>query len=198
MTETLTDRDRAKADRRDALLEAAAHLFAEHGYAGVTLDDLGAAAGVRGPAVYRHFPGKAAVLAAVLRDASAGLLEGGRATVADAADEASALRDLIRFHVDFALANADVIRVQDRELASLPDADAHEVRRLQREYVELWVGVLARLRPDRAEPELRIRAHAAFGLINSTPHSARAHGRRPADDVVRRILEDMAWSSLVS
>ncbi|GLI25838.1 TetR family transcriptional regulator [Agromyces rhizosphaerae] len=198
MTETLTDRDRAKADRRDALLEAAAHLFAERGYAGVTLEDLGAAVGVRGPAVYRHFPGKAAVLAAVLRDASAGLLEGGRATVARAADEASALHDLISFHVDFALANADVIRVQDRELASLPDADAHEVRRLQREYVELWVGVLARLRPDRAEPELRIRAHAAFGLINSTPHSARAHGRRPADDVVRRILEDMAWSSLAS
>mgnify|MGYP000303691313 CR=1 FL=1 len=198
MTETLTDRDRAKADRRDALLDAAAHLFAERGYAGVTLEDLGAAVGVRGPAVYRHFPGKAAVLAAVLRDASAGLLEGGRATVARAADEASALHDLISFHVDFALANADVIRVQDRELASLPDADAHEVRRLQREYVELWVGVLARLRPDRAEPELRIRAHAAFGLINSTPHSARAHGRRPADDVVRRILEDMAWSSLAS
>ncbi|BDZ66048.1 TetR/AcrR family transcriptional regulator [Agromyces mangrovi Wang et al. 2018] len=198
MTETLTDRDRAKADRRDALLEAAAHLFAERGYAGVTLEDLGAAVGVRGPAVYRHFPGKAAVLAAVLRDASAGLLDGGRATVTHAADEATALHDLISFHVDFALANADVIRVQDRELASLPDADAHEVRRLQREYVELWVGVLARLRPDRAEPELRIRAHAAFGLVNSTPHSARAHGRRPADDVVRRILEDMAWSSLAS
>jgi len=148
------------------------------------------------PASFLHHP--QTVLAAVLRDASAGLLEGGRATVARAADEASALHDLISFHVDFALANADVIRVQDRELASLPDADAHEVRRLQREYVELWVGVLARLRPDRAEPELRIRAHAAFGLINSTPHSARAHGRRPADDVVRRILEDMAWSSLAS
>lgn len=154
--------------------------------------------GVSGPAVYRHFPGKAAVLDAILRDASEGLLHGGRRTVADADDAAGALRALIRFHVDFALANADVIRVQDRDLTSLDIADAHEVRRLQREYVELWVSVLARLRPDRAESEHRIRAHAAFGLINSTPHSARIHGRRPADRVVRDILEDMAWSSLTS
>ncbi|WP_430646307.1 SACE_7040 family transcriptional regulator [Agromyces sp. GXS1127] len=198
MTETLTERGRAKADRRAALLVAAARLFAERGYPGVTLEELGQAAGVSGPAVYRHFPGKAAVLAAILVDASQGLLDGGRRTVEELAAPDEALRALIRFHVDFALANADVIRVQDRDLDSLGDADAHEVRRLQRSYVELWVGVLARLRPDRAESELRIRAHAAFGLINSTPHSARIHGRRPADRVVRSILEDMAWSSLTS
>ncbi|WP_195760589.1 SACE_7040 family transcriptional regulator [Agromyces kandeliae] len=198
LTETLTERGRAKADRRAALLTAAARLFAERGYPGVTLEELGQAAGVSGPAVYRHFPGKAAVLAAILVDASRGLLDGGRRTVDEVAAPDEALRALIRFHVDFALANADVIRVQDRDLDSLGDADAHDVRRLQRSYVELWVGVLARLRPDRAESELRIRAHAAFGLINSTPHSARIHGRRPADRVVRSILEDMAWSSLTS
>lgn len=198
LTETLTERGRAKADRRAALLTAAARLFAERGYPGVTLEELGQAAGVSGPAVYRHFPGKAAVLAAILVDASQGLLDGGRRTVEEVVAPDEALRALIRFHVDFALANADVIRVQDRDLDSLGDADAHEVRRLQRSYVELWVGVLARLRPDRAESELRIRAHAAFGLINSTPHSARIHGRRPADRVVRSILEDMAWSSLTS
>jgi AcrR family transcriptional regulator len=193
-----TERGRLKADRRAAILRAAATLFAERGYAGVTIEDLGAAVGVSGPAVYRHFPGKAAVLAAILQGASRTLLDGAEEVLAADPEPDDALRSLIRFHVDFALANADVIRVQDRDLTSLDEAGAHEVRRLQREYVELWVGVLARLRPDRAESEHRIRAHAAFGLINSTPHSARIHGRRPADKVVRSILEDMAWSSLTS
>ena len=45
-----TARDRAKTDRRRALLAAAAALFAEHGYAGVSLEDIGARAGVSGPA----------------------------------------------------------------------------------------------------------------------------------------------------
>jgi AcrR family transcriptional regulator len=198
MVDTLTHRGRAKAGRREALLSAAASLFAERGYAGVSLEELGAAAGVSGPAVYRHFSGKQAVLAAVLRDASEDLLEGGTTVLERETDANDALRALIRFHVDFALGNADVIRVQDRDISNLADEERHDVRSLQRRYVESWVGVLARLWPDRAESELRIRAHAAFGLINSTPHSARTHGRQPADKVVRVILEDMAWRSLTS
>lgn len=193
-----TERGRQKADRRAAILAAAAARFAERGYAGVTIEDLGAAVGISGPAVYRHFPGKSAVLAAILEGASATLLEGAERVLGEAPDAASALRSLIRFHVDFALHEADVIVVQDRELEQL-DADArHEVRSLQRRYVEHWVDTLARLRPDRAETELRFRAHAAFGLLNSTPHSARIPGRRPADGTIRGILEEMTWASLMS
>lgn len=51
-----TQRGQAKELRRLALLSAAAGLFAENGFNRVSLEDLGAAAGVSGPAVYRHFP----------------------------------------------------------------------------------------------------------------------------------------------
>ncbi|MFF2370329.1 TetR/AcrR family transcriptional regulator [Agromyces sp. NPDC058110] len=194
----LTERGRQKADRRAAILSAAARQFAERGYAGVTIEDLGAAVGVSGPAVYRHFSGKSAVLAAILEDASRSLLDGAERVLVEAPDAAAALRSLIRFHVDFALGQADVIAVQDRELEHIDVAVRHEVRSLQRRYVERWVATLAELRPDRAEVELRFRAHAAFGLLNSTPHSARTPGRRPADGTVRGILEEMAWASLMS
>lgn len=193
-----TERGRLKADRRAAILRSAATLFAERGYAGVTIEDLGAAVGVSGPAVYRHFPGKAAVLAAILEGASRSLLDGAERVLRDAPDPAEALRSLIRFHVDFALGEADVIVVQDRELEQLDREARHEVRSLQRRYVEHWVHTLSRLRPDRPEAELRFRAHAAFGLLNSTPHSARIPGRRPADGTIRGILEEMTWASLMS
>src|SRR5918995_2907233 len=124
----LTPRSRQKADRRAAILGAAATLFAERGYAGVTIEDLGAAVGVSGPAVYRHFPGKAAVLAAILQGASRALLDGAERVLAEAPDAASALRSLIRFHVDFALGEADVIVVQDRELEQLDPGVRHDVR----------------------------------------------------------------------
>ena len=126
------------------------------------------------------------------------LLSGAERVIGTAPDATSALRSLIAFHVDFALAEADVILVQDRELEQLDAGTKHDVRLLQRQYVEHWVDTLSRLRPDRAEQELRVRAHAAFGLLNSTPHSARIPGRRPADGIVRGILEEMAWASLMS
>src|SRR5690554_6494734 len=108
-----TARERAKADRRSALLEAAARLFAARGYDGVSIEDLGTAAGVSGPAVYRHFASNQDVLAALLVEPSTRLHDGGQAVVAAARDDLDALRSLVAFHVDFALGEPDVIRVQD-------------------------------------------------------------------------------------
>jgi hypothetical protein len=70
------------------------------------------------------------------------------------------------------------------------------VRTLQRSYVEVWVEVLAKVHPGIDTAELRMRAHATFGLINSTPHSVRTHGRRMAVGVARPLLERMALAAL--
>jgi len=187
-----TPRSRAKADRREALLGAAATLFARSGFNGASIEDLGAAAGVSGPAVYRHFSGKQAVLAALLVGVSEHLVTGGQGVVDRAEDAPAALGDLVRFHIDFALSNPDVIRVQDRDLNSLAEDDRHLVRALQRRYVELWVDVLRRVHPEVSEVLLRIRAHATFGLLNSTPHSA----RDSSEPGVRTLLEEMALAAL--
>jgi AcrR family transcriptional regulator len=192
-----TQRSRAKENRRQALLSAAASLFALNGFNRVSLEDLGAAAGVSGPAVYRHFPGKQAVLADLLVTVSQELLEGGRRVVAENSDPLAALQRLVEFQVDFALGKPDVIRVQDRDFSSLSEQDQAAVRALQRSYVEVWVDVLAGLHPGTDVSELRMRAHATFGLINSTPHSVRSHGRKMAPGTARPLLEDMALAALL-
>ncbi|GAA3166136.1 TetR/AcrR family transcriptional regulator [Blastococcus jejuensis] len=184
--------DAERPSRREQILQAAAQLFAERGSRAVGVDDVGAAVGVTGPAIYRHFASKDAMLAEMLLRISERLLEGGSERVADAGDDPAAqLRALVAFQVDFALDNPALITVQDRDLGSLTEADAAQVRRLQRRYVEVWVGVLARLHPGADAATCRARAHAIFGLINSTPHSA---GRlnRPA---MARLLADMAQAA---
>jgi AcrR family transcriptional regulator len=168
-----SEREQQKQLRRTRLLSAAAGLFAQRGYHSVSVEDVGAAAGVSGPALYRHFPGKAALLEEILIGASEGLLAGGRAEVAAAVDPQTALQRLITFHTDFALRDRDVIRVQERDYSSLDQDHRTAMRSLQRRYVELWVDVLASLHPGVDAAELRVRAHALFGLINSTPHSVR-------------------------
>ncbi len=193
-----TPRSQAKESRRQALLAAAAAQFAADGFNRVSLEDLGAAVGVSGPAVYRHFSGKQAVLGALLLSVSQDLLDGGRKVIADAPGPATALDRLVGFHVDFALRNPDVIRVQDRDFSSLAAQDQAEVRSLQRSYVELWVEVLAGLHPDTETAELRMRAHATFGLINSTPHSVRALGHRMAAKRARPLLQAMALAALLA
>ncbi len=159
-----------RRSRRDEILDIAVGLFAARGYHGVSMDDIGSAAGVTGPALYHHFAGKEAMLVAALIPVSEGLLHGGRERVARHPDDArAALTDLIDFHVDFALENPAVIALHLHELDRLPEEPRRQIRRLQRLYVEEWVGVLAQLRPELEAPEARVLAHAAFGLMNSTP-----------------------------
>jgi len=193
MTSPLTARDRAKAERSDAILRAAAHLFADRGYNGVSLEDIGAAVGVSGPAVYRHFAGKQALLGAVLVAVSEDLVDGGRRVSESASGPEERMRALVDFHVDFALGHADVIRVHDRDVAHLSPDDHAEVRRFQRAYIELWIDTLSAL-IDASPEELRLRVQACFGLINSTPHSTRAAARRHS--ATAAVLATMAESAL--
>ena len=190
--DTALHADATRPSRREQILRAAAQLFAERGSRAVGVDDVGAAVGVTGPAIYRHFASKDAMLAEMLVRISERLLAGGTERIAAAGDSPAAqLRALIAFHVDFALDNPALITVQDRDLGSLTEADAAQVRRLQRRYVEVWVAVLARLHPQSDAEACRTRAHAVFGLINSTPHSAGRLGR-PA---MAALLADMAWAA---
>jgi AcrR family transcriptional regulator len=175
---------------RDVMLREAARLFAAQGFKGTSVNDIGTACGISGPAVYKHFHNKEALLVRLLVDISEQLVQGGREVVEQAPDDATALERLVAFHTDFALGEPDVIRVQDRDLSSLPDADRAVVRRLQRTYVEMWTGVLCRLDPSLPVEVARLRAHAVFGLLNSTPHSARgrAEARRQLSGMARRAL----------
>ena len=66
-----TRRSKAKSDRRSQLLAAAERLIADHGYLAVRLEDIGAAAGVTGPAIYRHFPSKDELTVEYIRSADA-------------------------------------------------------------------------------------------------------------------------------
>jgi AcrR family transcriptional regulator len=175
-----------QSPRQEQLLREAARMFAEYGYHGVSIEDLGAAVGISGPAVYRHFSSKDALLADLLVGISEDLLEGGRVEVAGSRSPSEALERLVDFHLAFSLSEPDLIRVQDRDLASLSVADAHQVRRLQRAYVELWVDQLV---PPLTREEARGRAHGVFGLLNSTPHQEDAATLAP-------VLRTMALAAL--
>lgn len=180
--------------RRREILAAAAALFAERGYHGVSIDDIGAAVGMSGPGIYRHFPGKDAVLAEMLLDISQRLHAAGGRLAGSAPDAAAALDALLRWHIGFALSEPDLITVQSRELANVTEPARRQIRRLQRLYVEEWVTVLSELSPGAAPASLRTAVHATFGLLNSTPHSA----TELAPAAVAELLYTMARAALTA
>ncbi len=179
--------------RREQILATAAELFAHRGFNGVSINDIGAAVGISGPALYRHFSSKDAVLGEMLLGISRSLLTEGTRRREAAASPSDLLPSLIEAHVEFALSRPALITVFNRDVASLGEADQREVRRLQRAYVEIWVGAIRDAVPGTDEQHARSAAHAAFGLINSTPHSARIDRDEMAD-----LLTRMATAALLT
>lgn len=185
---------RVPSPRRREILDAAAGLFAARGFHGVSIEEIGGAVGISGPALYRHFSGKDSLLSEMLLDISERLRTSAVERVTGASHGGEALDALISGQIEFALDHPALITVHDRELGNVPEPARRQIRRLQRLYVEEWVTVMTELYPGVRPPVLRAATHAVFGLLNSTPHSAGELAR----DAMATLLHRMARVALAS
>lgn len=167
MSQTDTGR-RRDPDRRARILGAAAELAARRGFHSVGMAEIGAQAGIVGSGIYRHFDSKSAVLVAVLDQGMDRLAHRATEIVSQAPDDRSALSALVRDHIEVAITERDMLATYHREVHNLPEDDRRRLRRRQRHYLEDWVHVLAPLRPDLADGELRLTVQAAIGAVQST------------------------------
>lgn len=169
-------------DRKEQILAAAARLFWDRGYHEVTLDEIGAAAGIAGPSVYSHFAGKTELLRTITerigerlrRDLAESDAAMASATGRSPADFArAALADLATRYVATVLSSRDLVAAYFTEGHNLPDRDRAETRRFQRAYTAHWSALLAAASPGASPEEVRIRVLAAFAVVNDTARTRR-------------------------
>jgi AcrR family transcriptional regulator len=165
--EQIRTRDPARKQR---ILAAAADLVAQRGYHAVGMTDIGAAAGITGSAIYRHFDSKSAVLVALFDRVIDELLSNANVLIHDTADDRDVLERLVRDQVRFAIEERELLLVYLREIHNLPEEDSRRLRRKQRLYLEEWVHLLGELRSDLIDTEARAVVHAAIGAIQSVLH----------------------------
>jgi AcrR family transcriptional regulator len=187
MIETWSTRpNRPRMSRRVELLAVAADLFAERGFAKVTVDDIGSGVGVSGPALYHHFDGKESLLGEMLIRISESLLTKAT-TIVDGVSLHEALDPIIAMHVDFAVDNRSLITVHFRDLVHARKTDQRRVKDLQGAYVDIWVDIVTAQHIGALDAkEVRAAVHAVLGLINSTPFSGRL--RRDAHVALLRTM----------
>jgi AcrR family transcriptional regulator len=153
--------------RRERILDAAAELFRHRGYHAAGIDEIGEAAGISGPGVYRHFPSKRHLLLALFDQTTDQLASSSAAIVGSAAGPEEALRRLVDTHVRFAIDDRSLIAVYLQEERNLPQQEARRNRHHQRQYLDAWVALLRRVRPGLDEDEALAVVQAAIGAIHS-------------------------------
>ena len=180
--------------RRKAILAAALDLFRQRGFHAVGIDEVGTAAGISGPGVYRHFPSKSALLVALFDGLSERMLAAAE-EIRKADDPAEeTLERLVEFHVATAVAERALLAVWLQDAQSLPRPDQQRIRDRQTDYAAVWEATLTRLRPELGPGEIHTLVHAALGAINSIAF----HDPGLSQEVLEALLGDAARAVLAT
>ncbi|OZM73753.1 TetR family transcriptional regulator [Amycolatopsis antarctica] len=165
--------------RREQVLTAATELFRQRGFAAVSMEDIGAAVGIAGPSVYRHFPSKAGLLTAICRRAADRIALGAEYALRTSAppDERAALRGLVESYVHTLTASSELAVSFSSDPAHVSPSAQAELVRTQRDYVAQWVSLLVAVHPGLSEREAKITVHAALTVANDLARTRRVNGR---------------------
>ncbi|WAL66829.1 TetR family transcriptional regulator [Amycolatopsis cynarae] len=163
--------------RREQLLSAAAELFRSRGFHAVSMEDIGAAAGIAGPSVYRHFPSKASLIYAIGRRAADRLALDVERVLRTSSDEAEALGRLVESYVHVLTGSVELVVSFSIDGVNLAEADRAELVRIQRDYVAQWVNLLMAAHPGLNAREARITVHAALTIANDLARTRRVNAR---------------------
>jgi AcrR family transcriptional regulator len=180
--------------RRDQILDAAIQLFYERGYHATGMDDIGAAAGITGPGIYRHFRNKEDILQSALEQAAGQVMGRVAEIIEQAASPAEALDALVTNFVDSLLLQPELSAVVLSERRVLPAPTQSLFDKAERAHLQEWVRALAQVRPELSDSEARFIVHSTAGLILSFSR----YRTDLADERVGELLHAMAMAALLS
>jgi AcrR family transcriptional regulator len=170
-------------DRQEQILQAAARLFCERGFHGVSVDEIGKEVGITGGALYHHYSGKDEILATLLMDAMDKVSVETDRMFEDAQEE---LQFLVRHHARFAVANESLVAVYAHEHRALVEPWKRLFARRMHEHAKRWERAVARSYPDMAADDVSLAVQASIGLLHSVVFWPAALLER--EDVVDRLV----------
>jgi AcrR family transcriptional regulator len=165
--------------RREALLSAAVEQFARHGYAQVSMDQIGAPVGISAASVYTYFSRKDEILETALTRAAAWLRVELTRTLAANVDPEEALRQLLNSYCGFVFDYPDMVHLLLTEVVHLSEPARTRFREAQNDYVSDWALIAGRLNPQLPPLHVRVAVHAVIAMINEVAISG--HPRRYAN-----------------
>jgi len=183
-------RKKRRPYRRDQILKIAITLFHERGYHATGMDDIGEAAGITGPAIYRHFKNKEGIVTAAITEGTDQILHKVQEIVEESSSPEETLERLAHNFVRATLNNPALAGIIVGELRLLDPAPRAAVERAFRLHLEEWVHALSQLRPELSDGELRVLVTGAFGAFESVTQYESGLDRQLVEDLLVRMVID--------
>ncbi|ONM50460.1 TetR/AcrR family transcriptional regulator [Nocardia donostiensis] len=181
---------RRPKDRKLQIMRAAARAFSERGYYPVGVDEIAAEVGISGPALYRHFANKYALLVAAAEEGARHLLEAAQAADDPTLDAEQRLDALIRAVAEHTIDIRSEAGLYRWERRYLERADKARIKTLYDDLNAAFAEPIAQLRPDAPAEDVALLAAAVLSTIGSiSAHRTALSGAR-----LLPLLQHLAWA----
>ena len=178
--------------------QAALRLFAQQGYAAVSMRQIAKEVGLQAGALYNYTPDKQSLLFDLMQDHMAGLLSAWAAL--DKPDDPLAqLRAFTSFHITYNLERADAVFIAYMELRNLSPDNFTAIESLRREY-ETALEVILKQGVSEGVfvvPDTKIATLAVIAMLNGVNTWYRSGGRLSLGEVETTYWE-MVRRAMVS
>jgi len=168
-------------EKRDAIVDEAARLFAEKGFAGASLADLAYACDMSKSLFYHYYPSKESILYAVMTGHMDDLLTA--IEDAELGGEKDDLRSFARRLLRLYAGAAAKQKVLLYELSNLPKAERDEIVAKERRLIAYVENLIAKARPKTPRARLKAQTMLFFGMVNWTHTWLKPGGAVSRDDV---------------
>lgn len=157
-------------ERREAIVEKSAALFAARGFLGASVSDIAKACNTSKSLLYHYYPSKEDVLYAVMASHIDTLVDHVEEALAAPGDARARLRLLLRLFMADYVGAASRQKVLLNELDNLPDDRRATIVAKQRRIVDAVQALLVEIDPalGRDKAQARTRTMLLFGMINWT------------------------------
>ncbi|MFY9352510.1 MAG: TetR/AcrR family transcriptional regulator [Sphingobium sp.] len=176
--------------RREAIVEKAAQLFARAGFRGTSVQDLATACATSKSLFYHYYPSKEDVLYAVMASHIDQLVLDVEEVMAGGGEPAELLSKMIHAFMRHYVGAADRQNVLLNELGNLPEDRRRIIVEKQRGVVDAVQSLLVRIHPSLAADPVRARVQTMllFGMINWTKTWFRPEGPIDAEELADIVV----------
>ncbi|MEW5879029.1 MAG: TetR/AcrR family transcriptional regulator [Pseudomonadota bacterium] len=179
------------ANRRAAIVRAAARLFRERGFDGTTVRDIAAAVGMRSGSPFYHFTSKEEILFAVMEEGLRQGLARSEAALAAGGDARARFHALVRAHFGILLEDgSDFIPVMLYEWRRLPPAYRRRLIAVKDRYDALWQGLIGELAASgQMRGDIKLARLLVLGAVNFAATWFRRDGELSIDQLAHASAE---------
>jgi TetR/AcrR family transcriptional regulator, cholesterol catabolism regulator len=179
-------------NRRADVVAAAGRLFAERGYHGTSMRDLGRELGLLGSSLYAHVESKQDLLVEVVEEGARLFQDSADRALAAGGTASESLRGLVAGHIDVVLDNQDVVRTFLNEARMLDEEHRSRILEARDHYEEAFRAVLREGREDGslgAGTDPKIASILILSILNAVERWYRPDGPLDRTGLVDAIVD---------